>query len=719
MVLAVLFGLGYVTWRAIATLNPGQPMLSGTLLLVEAWGLGTMALHFFSVWDPFSRPAPPPVPPGLSVDVFVPTVNEPVWLVRRTLLGVLNIDYPHQTWLLDDGDRVEMRVLAQELGVRYVARASREGAKAGNLNHALALSKADFVAVFDADHMPLPHFLDRTLGYFTDERVAFVQTPQEFYNPDSYEHAWDPRKRRTWHDQLLFYRLIQPGKDRWNASFFCGSCGVIRRAALDEVGGVPTDTVTEDLHLSMLLHARGWRSVYQQEVLAYGLAPHTAPDYRRQRVRWGQGGMQVARRANPLTLPGLSLPQRLCYLSSILHWFEGWFRLALLLIPPVFLLTGALPLLADVRVFAPLFVTNYLLLAAAYRQAGRGRTRLLLSEAHAIARIDAYIKATFGLVRRRPLRFAVTSKEGRAQVPLRAVALHLGIVALTLLAMGVGVRRVVTGQEHRLLAVSVNLVWCAWHLVLLAWAIRHVLKTRERRKVHRARGPLAVEWAAGDRHGLGLLEDVSEYGGRLVTADEVPEGADIELRIWPTAYQLLRARVVWRREDPDHARAGLRWTGLDPSPDAGDLAASVMMLAQRTFMEEIDWLGGCAQRREGCTTAARSGAVPVFVPATGCVALLTSFDDGRRELWTGTPVTPGGMVEVQPWHHQARVALRLGTVRAMAAQPYVLLRAEVLEEQPAAASLPVDAGVRGLSLIGTIGARSASGAAARAGSSVD
>ena len=208
----VLLAIVYLGWRA-TTLNPEAPVFSRVVYGAELFGFATTLLHFFMVWRLTVRVSPPPRP-GMSVDVFIPTYNEPVEIVRRTLLAARNIDYPHATWLLDDGNRPEMAGLASQLGVRYVTRPDNTHAKAGNLNHALRLSRADFVAIFDADHAPKRNFLDETLGYFEDSGVAFVQTPQDFFNLDSYQHRRKRGDRRVWTEQSLFFRVIQRGKDR-------------------------------------------------------------------------------------------------------------------------------------------------------------------------------------------------------------------------------------------------------------------------------------------------------------------------------------------------------------------------------------------------------------------------------------------------------------------------------------------------------------------------
>ncbi|NUT14619.1 MAG: glycosyltransferase, partial [Cupriavidus sp.] len=190
----VLVGLAYLAWR-VGTINLDAPLFSFALYAAEVYGY-ISGLLFVLMTYRLSVREPPPPQPGLSVDVYVPTYNESVELIRRTLLAVMRMDYPHVTWLLDDGRRESMRALAHELGCRYLARGDNAHAKAGNLNHALKHSSGELIAIFDADHAPRKDFLVKTLGYFRDERVAFVQTPQDFFNIDSFNHRLG--KKRVW-----------------------------------------------------------------------------------------------------------------------------------------------------------------------------------------------------------------------------------------------------------------------------------------------------------------------------------------------------------------------------------------------------------------------------------------------------------------------------------------------------------------------------------------
>jgi len=196
-VVALAVTFYYIYWRITETLNPNAMFFSWALLSAELFGTITTILFYFTVWKLPVRVSPPPLE-GRTVDVFIPTKSESLEILRKTLLACQKLRYPHRTLVLDDGNREEVRNLAEELGCIYLARDDNRGAKAGNLNYGLKHSNAEFIAVFDADHIPLSNFIDRTIGYMQDEKVAFVQTPQEFYNTDSFQHRTDRKSKTVW-----------------------------------------------------------------------------------------------------------------------------------------------------------------------------------------------------------------------------------------------------------------------------------------------------------------------------------------------------------------------------------------------------------------------------------------------------------------------------------------------------------------------------------------
>ena len=329
--------LAYLVWRT-SIVNEDALTLSFVYLGAEMLGFVLGLTTIFSSWA-YRHRVPPPAPNGLSVDVFIPAYKEPVDLVRWTIIAAKEIAYPHQTFLLDDGNRPEMMALAKELGVRYLARARNTDAKAGNLNNALKHSTADFIAVFDADHIALPHALDAMLGFFRDERVAMVQTPQDYYNVDAFQFL-NARNGGLWHDQSFFYQVAQSCRDCFNGASCVGSSVIYRRASLDTIGGIPTDTVTEDIHTSLKLHKAGYEVVFFNETVAYGVAAADIREYYTTRHRWAHGNFHALRIENVLFCKGLTFGQRLSYLTSGLVRLEGWQQLLLFAVPVTSLSLG-------------------------------------------------------------------------------------------------------------------------------------------------------------------------------------------------------------------------------------------------------------------------------------------------------------------------------------------------------------------------------------------
>jgi len=499
-IFTLLYGVAFLAWRWSSTLNPDALWIAVPLAITETAVLLTTALLVFNVWR-LRRRTPPPVPDGLDVDVFITTYDEPLEIIRKTVLGARAIRYPHRTYVLDDGRRFEVRALARELGVGYITRNDNRHAKAGNLNNALRLTSGDFILQLDADHVPLPHILDRLLGYaVADARVAFVQSPQNFYNTDSFSTHVQPETRRLLTDQNIFFDVIQPGKDHRNAAFFCGSCGVLRRAAIEQIGGFSTETITEDIETSLLLHARGWRSVYHNEPLAYGLAPRTATAFHIQRLRWGQGGMQLLRRFNPLTTKGLSPAQRLCYFASALHSLDGVLRLVFFLTPLLYLLTGALPIRTlNVEFFARFvpYIGSLLLLHHLLSRGTGGP--LWYVEYSSMAKFFTHTIATAALLTRKRLRFRVTPK-GLNGVSWASYAPHAALMGVTLGAVVWGVAAfrldwITYGPDgEETVPFLVNVAWASWNFAMAALVLRTTLASHQRRPDHRFEDVMPVRY---------------------------------------------------------------------------------------------------------------------------------------------------------------------------------------------------------------------------------
>ena len=531
-VLALAASAAYLAWRIAFTLDLSVWWVSLPLVVLEVHAALGLALFAFSLWDVDRRPEHRDVTAtSLRIAVLVPTYNEGIEILIPTVAAAAALRLPHETWVLDDGGRPEVEELARDLGVRYLARTEHQHAKAGNLNNALRVIDADLIGVLDADHVADPDFLVRTVGYFDDAGVALVQTPQEFYNHDSFEHEAVAGDGERFHEQALFYRMLQPGKNRWGGAFWCGTGAVVRVAALRELGGVATDTITEDIHTTIRLHRRGWRTVYHNEVLARGLAAADADTYQLQRLRWGTGAMQVLRRENPLWVPGLTIPQRLSYAATLLGWFDAWRTLGFALLPVIVVATGAVPIRADLTTFLVAFTSTFLLQQLALKALSRGCHRPILSIVFELVRMTSNLRATLTLATRRRPAFSVTPKgrqgDGRTRVrvpaPLRVLLLAsfaaAAWFALTLMG-ATPVRYSVTG------AVLAAFFWMMFNVVLVLLAITRIRSLRyaaERRAS--VRFELSVPATVADLAGDAL--DMSTTGARVAMAGPLPVGSAV------------------------------------------------------------------------------------------------------------------------------------------------------------------------------------------------
>ncbi|HEX6693205.1 MAG TPA: glycosyltransferase [Longimicrobiales bacterium] len=557
---AVVYGGYWILWRWSATINPDPYALPFSLILLvaETWAYLTMCLFVFITWKLSDREPGPP-PEGRTVDVFITCYNEPLEILRRTAIGARAIRYPHRTYLLDDGKRDEVRAMCEDLGIGYIRRVNNENAKAGNLNHALALTDGEFILQLDADHVPLPNILDRMLGHFNDPAIALVQSPQDFYNTDSFTHVVNDEGRRLWEENRIFYSLIQPGRDRYNASFFCGSCGVLRRSALVAIGGFQSQTIIEDMETTIALHRRGWKTAYHRETLAYGLSPAAAEAYHVQRLRWGQGAMQVIRKLKPLTATGLTLQQRICYFAGTTCYFEGWQKFVFYAMPLLYFLTGAMAIAGNQTEFLVRLVPYLVLAIAAFELLSRGTGYLFISERYTMVRFYTYMLTLGALFTRKPLKFNVTPK-GMTGVPLKTYAPQLILLIVSVVAPIWATVAWVNGwidyeaAGWGAMAFWMNGLWAFWNFHFAFHVVRHSLMMRQQREDHRflERLPITVcvepsDGAADVVHAL--TTDLNPLGLGFRATTTVPVGTEVGIEL-PLAGQTVRTtgRIIYVKE---------------------------------------------------------------------------------------------------------------------------------------------------------------------------
>ncbi len=557
----------YLAWRLTGTIDMAWWWVSIPLFLVEVHNAIGLLLYTVALWD--VDPGTPPRPgtdDAWRVAVLIPTYNEPLEILLPTIAASVALRPAHQTWVLDDGAREEVRRLAERLGARYLARTEHRHAKAGNVNHALEQIDADFVAILDADHVPTARFLEATLPYFRDSRLAFVQTPQDFYNLESFEHERQ-RNGRVFNEEAVFYRVIAPAKTRWSAPFWCGTCAVLRVAALRSVGGVATDSVTEDIHTTIRMYRAGWTGAYHNEVLARGLAPDDAGAYLLQRNRWARGAMQVLRRENPLLGPGLAAGQRLAFLTTLFGWFDSWRTLAYMLIPLAVVATGAVPIRAPGAVYAPFFLATLALQFVALRLLARGHYPPVLSVLFEVLRMPAVLPATLAILAPDVhARFQVTPKgrrgDARARTPVPSLLTALAVVSAAGMAWFTASLLGVGPLHYAVPWAAIGAaVFLAMNEALLLAAIGRVRSSRFAGN-RRASTRLPVRVAARMNGMVCEVRDLSVTGARVLLptpAPEIPPRVALTLELERDVIRLecaVRRRPAIRR---DGAEVGLQF----------------------------------------------------------------------------------------------------------------------------------------------------------------
>ena len=545
MVLSVVVSSRYMYWRLTETLQMDRLLdafLGAGLVFAEAYAFVVLVLGFFQVLWPLGRK---PVPLSAdrsgwpSIDVFIPTYNESLQIVRPTVLAALEMDWPEDKiniFVLDDGRREEFRIFCDEVGVTHVTRANNLHAKAGNINAALKNVSGEFVAIFDCDHVPTRSFLQIAMGWFAaDSKLGLVQMPHYFFSPDPFE-----RNLHTFgtvpNEGELFYGLLQDGNDLWNAAFFCGSCAVMRRSVLDEVGGVAIETVTEDAHTALKMHRAGYNSAYLAIPQAAGLATESLSGHVGQRIRWARGMAQIFRIDNPLTGPGLSIAQRLCYLNAMLHFFYGLPRIIYLTAPLAFLFFGAHVIDAS-AVMILAMALPHIFHANLTNSRVQGRFRhLFWNEVYESVLAWYILRPTLlALINPKLGSFNVTAKGGliaQGYFDATIARPYLFLLLLNVAGLGAaGLRMFYHGGSGEVATIWLNIAWTIYNIVILGASVAAATETQQRRDAHRVKLDIPVKVYVNDTTMTGRTVDFSTGGMALKLDEEIdlPKAAVIQL----------------------------------------------------------------------------------------------------------------------------------------------------------------------------------------------
>ncbi len=556
MCVATIMTVVYLVVRGLFTLNLSSPLavaISLMLFVAECYSGVLLFFFFFQIWD-VQNPAPVPAQLGRTVDVLITTYNEDTQLLRGTISAALKIDYPHRTYVLDDGQRAEVKTLCEQLGAEYITRPTNLHAKAGNLNHALEMTDGELVAIFDADHVAERHFIDRLVGYFADEKMGFVQTPHAFYNFDAFQGVLNYERGVYWEEGMLFYNVTQPGKNRWNAVSFCGSAAMFRRKALEDVGLVATESITEDMLTGLRMHAKGWKSLFVNERLVAAMAAEDISSFNTQRLRWGEGNLGIFAIDNPLTMKGLSWPQRICYLGSMLSWTTGVQKLLIYCTPMVMLLTDVAPVNKMTWQLALLISLYLAAVWTGVKVASNGYGWLLAIELTQMVCFWTQVRSTWrAIFKRKKAKFVVTSKRGgQSNGILRHIAPQIIYIAGSAIAIMWALVRYRLNLSNDLIGLTVGSALLIINGYMAWVVIQRALRSTDRRSSWRHSIALHVDYCGiTDRgatiHGQCVTRDINETGLGLVAFDRLPDNVELDLTI-SAADQAVTCRGVVRSQ---------------------------------------------------------------------------------------------------------------------------------------------------------------------------
>lgn len=474
IVVTIVLMTAYILWRLVFTLN-FESFWSGlfSVLLVAAETMGfIVSLFIMSLFFDTKTKRKPPEKPADDykplVDILICTYDEPYQLVASSALAAASLPYENKrVYICDDGKREELRLTALELGLGYITRADNAHAKAGNINHALSVTHGELVMLLDADFIVKPKFIEESYPYFQDANVAMVQFPQAFYNKDPFQLL----NKKFFNEQDFFMRYIEPHLAESNAMIHIGTNALIRRSALEEVGGIPTDSITEDMATGILLQNAGYRTVYINKAYALGIAPFNLKDLKAQRQRWARGTVQVFKYLHPFRLKGLSLKQKTIYLELFLYWFTSFQKLIYIMVPTVYMLFGTPIVNISAPQFLLIVIPSLILFGLNFRVLiGNVRTYTgshiydtLMAPYHAAAVVKELLH-TSG-------KFNVTPKQAqrKRKADLRPVVPHIVMAVWLVFALCVAGYKMGSGIEVLPLAVCAG--WTVYNLFALGYAI--------------------------------------------------------------------------------------------------------------------------------------------------------------------------------------------------------------------------------------------------------
>lgn len=566
------FALRYLIWRFFSTLNLENPVigtLSLGLFLLEIFIFLDYGLQTFLVLNKRDRKKEADilerdVKSGTyqpSVDIFIPTYSEPENVLKRTIIGCQAIDYPDKKiYLLDDGKRDNIRKLADELGCHYVMRSDNRYAKAGNLNHGLTQSGGELVAVFDADFVPTQNFLSRTLGFFQRPNLGLLQTHQYFYNRDLIPVNLGIEQEIS-SEIEFFSRHYQKLRDGTDTSLCYGSAFVIRRDILEASGGFVTGSLSEDYFTGIRLNSLGYQTIYLDEELSAGLAAENLSGYIIQRQRWCRGTLQALFiPENPLTIPNLTLRQRIVHASGIFQWFLPISRLVFLILPVAFFFTDTIPVKTTLAEWLNFFLPFYFSQLLSFAWLNQRSREALISDVYAVIQcVPLSITAIQTMLNPFSKGFQVTPKGVAKDRFVFNWGLAIPLIPIFLINLaGIGnlfyklstqfAELLKYSPEERTLFV-LSLFWGTYNLLILSAALLSLLESPQADSFPWFELRRLIRLKIGDRTISGVTKTLSEIGAEIELKESLSVNENIAVTVEIVGENLELSGMLTRDRD--------------------------------------------------------------------------------------------------------------------------------------------------------------------------
>lgn len=401
------------------------------------------------------------------IDILICTYNEPLNLLEKTIAACTNLEYINDKFkihICDDGRRKDLKKLCEKYNISYITRDNNEGAKAGNINNALKYLKGDLFAVLDADMIPKKEFLLKTVGYFSDKNVAFVQTPQVYYNQDMYQYNLS---RYIPNEQDFFMRDIQEARAARNAVLHVGTNALFRKKFVDEIGGYPTCSITEDMAVGMLLQSKGYNSILVNEELVLGLSATTFTELVKQRDRWCRGNIQVIKHFNPIFTKGLTIGQKIAYFDGGVYWFSNLQKIVFVACPIIYLFTSKLVIDAPIPKLLDIYIPFFLGQILLFKTLSPGNRKLIWAHFYEIAMAPHISLSILKEMLSLKTSFNVTSKEvynNTMYFQLSVAMPHIFIIVITIIAWIVSTFSVIN-YKMNFEAYILNIGWSMYNFL--------------------------------------------------------------------------------------------------------------------------------------------------------------------------------------------------------------------------------------------------------------